>query len=143
MMTDNIHIIGYTAGVFDMFHAGHLNILKEAKQGCDYLIVAVSTDELVQSYKGKSPIIPYEERELIVGAIKYVDEVVKQTSLDKFDAYLKYHFDVLFVGEEWKGTDSWIGYETKLAQCGVKVVYVEKKYDITSTMLRDKIKRLE
>ena len=89
--------IGYTAGVFDLFHIGHLNILKRAREQCKYLMVAVSTDELVQRYKNKLPVIPYEERKTIIEAIKYVDEVVPQVNRDKIAAYEQYHFDVMFV----------------------------------------------
>jgi glycerol-3-phosphate cytidylyltransferase len=97
-------IIGYTSGVFDMFHIGHLNILRRAKEKCDYLIVGVSTDEVVQSYKNKTPIIPYEQRAAIVAAIRYVDEVVPQVSMDKLEFLKKRHFDIMFHGDEWKGT---------------------------------------
>ena len=93
---------GYTTGVFDMFHVGHLNIIKKAKEQCEYLIVGVSTDNLVQQYKHKLPIIPYEERLEIVKAIKYVDEVVPQTSLDKLQAWYGLQFDVMFHGSDWK-----------------------------------------
>jgi len=98
-------IKGYTAGVFDLFHIGHLNILKKAKENCDYLIVAVSTDELVEKYKAKKPIIPFEERKAIVEAIKYVDEVIAQEERDKIKAVDKYDIDVMFVGSDWKGSE--------------------------------------
>ena len=97
--------IGYTTGVFDMFHIGHLNILRRAKEQCDYLIVGVSTDELVRDYKNKTPIVPFEERKAIVDAIKYVDEVVPQTSMDKFEAWKKLHFNAIFHGDDWKGSN--------------------------------------
>ena len=96
--------IGYTTGVYDMFHIGHLNILKNAKEQCEYLIVGVSTDELVLDYKGKIPIIPYEERCVIVEAIKYVDKVVPQFTMDKLEAWKNLHFDVMFHGSDWKGS---------------------------------------
>ena len=105
-------IIGYTAGVYDLFHIGHLNLLKKAKENCDKLIVALTTDELV-TYKGKTPVIPLNERIEIVKAIRYVDEVVIQDDLDKFNAWKKHHYDILFVGDDWKGTDKWIKYEEK------------------------------
>src|SRR5690554_2830226 len=98
--------IGYTTGVFDMFHIGHLNILKKSKEMCDYLIVGVTTDELV-SYKNTKAIIPHEERMMIVESIKYVDKVVPQDNMDKFVAWERYKFDVIFVGDDWKGTDKW------------------------------------
>ena len=83
--------VGYTTGVFDMFHMGHLNIIKRAKEQCEYLIVGVSTDEVVQSYKHKTPVVAYDERAAIVEAIRYVDEVVPQTSMNKLEAWEKLH----------------------------------------------------
>ena len=85
--------VGYTTGVYDMFHVGHLNILRRAKEQCEYLIVGVSTDENVQTYKHKTPVIPYDQRAEIVHAIRYVDEVVPQENMDKFAAWEKLHFD--------------------------------------------------
>ena len=135
-------IIGYTAGVYDMFHIGHLNILKKAKELCDYLIVAVSTDELVQSYKGKSPIIPFENRKKIVEAIRYVDKVVPQTSADvegKKMSAIENNINIMFVGDDWKGTDKWNLIEKELAEIGVKVVYLPHTDGISSTILRKEI----
>ncbi len=97
-------VVGYTTGVFDMFHIGHLNVLRRAKENCDYLIVGVSTDELVQKEKKKLPVIPYDERAEIVAAIKYVDKVVIQENKNKIEAWEKYHFNKMFVGSDWKGT---------------------------------------
>jgi len=94
--------IGYTTGVFDLFHIGHLNILRRAKEQCEYLIVGVSTDELVMSYKNKTPVIPFEERKQIVEAIRYVDKVVAQETLDKVEAFSRLRYDVLFQGSDWK-----------------------------------------
>ena len=112
-------IIGYTTGVFDMFHIGHLNILKRAKEQCDYLIVGVSTNELVMKEKGKTPVIPYEERVEIVKAIKYVDKVVPQDNKKKYSAWEKYHFNKMFVGSDWKGTKVWNEFERQFAPIGV------------------------
>ena len=98
--------IGYTTGVFDLFHAGHLNILKQAKSLCEYLIVGVTVDELV-SYKKKSALIPYEDRLEIIESIKYVDKAVPQVSMDKFEAWEKYNFDAMFVGSDWQNTEKW------------------------------------
>lgn len=103
--------IGYTTGVFDMFHIGHLNILKRAKERCEHLIVGISTDELTLNYKNKKPIIPFEERCAIVSAIKYVDKVVPQEDMDKISAVKRYNVDAVFVGSDWKGTTAWLEYE--------------------------------
>ena len=132
-------IIGYTTGVYDMFHIGHLNILRRAKENCDYLIVGVSTDELVQKDKNKIPIIPFENRCAIVGAIKYVDQVVPQENKNKFEAWEKYHFHKMFVGSDWQGTPQWIGYEKQFREIGVEIVYFPHTDGISSTILRELI----
>ena len=132
-------IIGYTTGVFDMFHIGHLNILKRAKEQCDYLIVGVSTDELVQHEKNKLPIIPFQERCAIVEAVKYVDVVVPQENKNKFAAWEKYHFQKMFVGSDWKGTPSWDKFEKQLSPFGVEIVYLDHTDGISSTILRDRL----
>ena len=132
-------IIGYTTGVYDMFHIGHLNILKRAKEQCDYLIVGVSTDELVQHDKNKTPIIPFAERCAIVEAIKYVDKVVPQPDKNKFGAWEKYHFNKMFVGSDWKGTPQWARFEEEFAPVGVEIVYLDHTDGISSTILRDRL----
>lgn len=132
-------IIGYTTGVFDMFHIGHLNIIKRAKDQCDYLIVGVSTDELVQHDKNKSPIIPYADRCAIVESIKYVDKVVPQPDKNKFAAWERYHFNKMFVGSDWKGTEAWNRFEAQLAPVGVEIIYLDHTEGISSTILRDKL----
>lgn len=134
-------VIGYTTGVFDMFHIGHLNILRRAKEQCDYLIVGVSTDECVQSYKNKIPIIPFEHRSEIVRAIKYVDEVVPQETMDKLEFLKQRHFDVMFHGDEWKGSDLYNKYEKEFLKFGAKIVYLSHTDGISSTMLRDIVSR--
>lgn len=131
--------IGYTTGVYDMFHIGHLNILKRAKENCEYLIVGVSTDELVSNYKHKKPIIPFEDRLAIVEAIKYVDKVVAQDSMDKIVALDKFEFDVVFVGSDWQGTEKWNKIEEDFKARGVDVVYLSHTDGISSTILRDKL----
>ncbi len=130
--------IGYTTGVFDMFHIGHLNILKRAKEQCEYLIVGVSTDEVVQNYKHKTPIIPFEERAAIVNAIKYVDEVVPQISMDKMLAYNKLHFNVLFHGSDWKGSDMYNKIIDEFSRIGVDVIFLPHTDGISSTYIRKK-----
>ena len=123
-----------------MFHIGHLNILRRAKEKCDYLIVGVSTDECVQSYKHKTPIIPFEERAAIVAAIKYVDEVVPQTSMDKLEFLKRRHFDVMFHEDEWKGTELYNNYEKEFALYGAKIEYLSHTDGISSSLLREKLK---
>ena len=135
-------IIGYTAGVYDLFHVGHLNLLKKAKENCDKLIVALTTDELVK-YKGKTPVIPLSERMEIVRAIRYVDDVVIQDDLDKFNAWEKYHYDILFVGDDWKGTDKWNKYEQLLAKVGSKVMYFPYTKTTSSTLLTNVLKKIQ
>ncbi len=135
-------IVGYTTGVYDMFHIGHLNIIKRAKQNCDYLIVGVSTDELVIKEKGKIPVIPYQERTAIVEAIKYVDIVVPQVDKNKMAAWKKYHFNKMFVGSDWKGTEVWNAYEKEFEPLGIEIVYLPHTDGITSTMLTSVIKNL-
>ena len=133
--------VGYTTGVFDMFHVGHLNILKRARSMCDYLIVGVSTDELVRRDKNKTPIIPFAERMEIVSAIRYVDEVVPQIDKDKLGAYkrLDRKFDLMFVGSDWEGTPTWKRFEEEFAPFGVRIVYLPHTDGISSSILREKI----
>ena len=135
-------IIGYTTGVYDMFHIGHLNIIRSAKEQCDYLIVGVSTDELVRLDKKKTPVIPYEERAAIVAALKYVDRVVPQTDKNKFGAWEKYHFNKMFVGDDWKGTPQWVKYEEEFKPVGVEIIYLPHTDGISSTQLTEVIKNI-
>lgn len=132
-------IIGYTTGVFDMFHIGHLNILKRAKQECDYLIVGVTTDKLCFERKKKYPIICEKDRVEIVESIRYVDQVVLQEDMNKVDAVKKYQCNKVFVGSDWKGTNSWNEYEKQFGECGVEVVYLDHTDGISSTILREKL----
>lgn len=134
--------IGYTTGVYDMFHIGHLNILRRAKEQCDYLIVGVSTDDLVRLEKGKTPVIPYEERVAIVEALKYVDQVVPQVDKNKLAAWERYHFHKMFVGSDWEGTPQWKRYEEQLIPLGVEVIYLPHTNGISSTKLTGVIKQI-
>lgn len=138
-MAEKKYKIGYTTGVFDLFHVGHLNILKSAKEQCDYLIVGVSTDELVRSYKHKKPIIPFEERCAIVEAIKYVDRVIPQVSMDKVEAWKQLKFDVMFHGSDWKGSAMYNKYEKELSDLGVNVVFLPYTVGTSSTELAKKL----
>lgn len=134
--------IGYTAGVYDMFHIGHLNVIKNAKKRCDYLIVGVSTDDVVKQNKNKMPIIPFKERFEIVKAIKYVDEVIPQERYDvegKIKTVIEHKIDVMFVGSDWKNTEKWNHIEKELKKLGCEVVYLPHTEGISSTLLREKI----
>ena len=128
--------LGYTGGVYDLFHIGHLNLLKNAKGLCDKLIVGVTVDELV-AYKYKKAIIPFEERLEIVRSIKYVDAVIPQEEIDKYKIWEKIKFDVLFVGDDWFQDSSWQEMEKKLNDVGVRIVYFPYTKGISSTILRD------
>ncbi|WP_286437856.1 adenylyltransferase/cytidyltransferase family protein [Bacteroides acidifaciens] len=132
--------VGYTTGVFDMFHIGHLNILRRAKEQCEKLIVGVTTDELCFIRKNKYPIIKQEDRKEIVKSVRFVDEVIDQYDMNKLDTVKKIGADVVFVGSDWKGTSAWIEYEKEFAQLGCSVVYLSHTDGISSTILREKIK---
>ena len=135
-------VVGYTTGVFDLFHIGHLRLLQRAKSRCDRLIVGVSTDELVMTYKNKKPVIPFKERLEIVSALKCVDEVVPQRHRDKIAAYHEIKFDVMFVGSDWKGSDLFNEVESELAGYGVDVVYFEYTSNVSSTALQSTLQAI-
>ncbi len=128
--------VGYTQGVFDMFHIGHLNLLKQAKENCDYLIVGVNSDNLVLTYKKKKPVVPERERMAILEAIKYVDEVFIVDTLDKMDIYKCHPFNVVFIGNDWKGHPRWIQTERDLDSVGVIVEYLKYTQRVCSSELR-------
>lgn len=129
--------IGYTTGVFDLFHIGHLNILKRARLECDYLIVGITSDELSLSAKNQKPVIPFQERMEIVESIKFVDEVVPQTNYDKMEAWNNLKFDMMFVGDDWKGTDQWNIIEKDFSEYGVEIIYFPYTSHTSSTILRN------
>lgn len=133
--------IGYTAGVFDLFHIGHLNLLKNAKGMCDKLIVGVTTDELV-AYKNKKAVIPFEERLEIVRSIKYVDAVVAQKDMDKLTMCRELKADVLIVGDDWYNTPKWNAYEKEFAEYGIKIVYFPYTQGTSSTLINETLKKL-
>jgi len=134
-------VIGYTTGVYDLFHIGHLNLLRNAKSMCEKLIVGVSTDDLV-SYKHKKAVIPFEERLEIVKSIKYVDRVVAQENMDKFGAWEKLQFNVMFVGSDWKNTEKWNNYEKEFSKVNVKIVYFPYTKGTSSTILNETLKKI-
>lgn len=137
------YLIGYTQGVFDMFHIGHLNLLKQAKELCDILIVGVNSDDLVRSYKHKSTIIDENQRVNIISSIRYVDKAVIVNTLDKVDALKKFKFDALFIGDDWKGNPRWVETENKMKENGVDLVYLSRTQGISSTELRTKLDEMD
>ncbi len=134
-------VIGYTSGVYDLFHIGHLNLIRNAKGMCDKLIVGVTADDLV-SYKNKKVVIPHNERIEIVRAIEYVDSVVQQENMDKFEMWRKLKFDVMFVGDDWFDTQKWEEIEEKFKEVGVRIVYFPYTKGTSSTLLNDTLKKL-
>ena len=129
--------IGYTQGAFDMFHIGHLNLLKNAKAQCDILIVGVNSDALICSYKNKKTVIPEKDRKEIVKAIRYVDDVILATTLDKSEIWNNLKFDAIFIGSDWKGNERWTNTEKALSEKGADVVYLEYTHGVSSTILRE------
>lgn len=138
-MIEKKYKIGYTTGVFDMFHIGHLNILKRAKEQCDYLIVGVTTDALCYERKKKYPIICETDRMAIIAELRCVDQVIPQVNMDKLEAVKKYGIEAVFVGSDWKNTDAWKQYEKEFADVGCTVVYLDHTDGISSTILRDRL----
>ena len=134
-------IIGYTTGVFDLFHIGHLNLLRRAKAQCDHLIVGVTVDELVL-YKNKHAVIPFEERIEIVRSIKYVVEAVPQVNMNKMEAWEKYHFNRMFVGDDWKGTEKWNRIEEEMRSVGVELIYFPYTKGTSSTLINQVLLKL-
>lgn len=128
--------VGYTQGVYDMFHIGHLNLLNNARDLCEHLIVGVNSDELVTQYKHKLPVIPEEERRLIVANIKAVDACEIVDTLDKVENYKRFHYNAVFIGDDWKGNARWTQTEKDLAPYGVDVVYLPHTKGVCSTELR-------
>lgn len=131
--------IGYVQGSFDMFHIGHLNILKNAKSICDYLIVGVNSDDFMYSYKHKHPVIPEEERLEIIKSIKYVDEANIVNNRDKLEALEKFHFNALIMGDDYKGTEFYNKVEKQLEDKNVDIVYFPYTKTTSSTIVREKL----
>ena len=133
--------IGYTSGVYDLFHIGHLNLIKNAKGLCDKLIVGVTSDELV-SYKNKKAVIGHPERMEIVRSIKYVDAVVPQNDMDKFKMWERLKFDVMFVGDDWFESDKWKDLDERFKSVGVKIIYFPYTKGTSSTLINNTLKSL-
>lgn len=134
-------VIGYTTGVFDLFHVGHINVLRSARSMCDKLIVGVTVDELV-AYKNKKSVIPFEERLEIVAACKYVDLAVPQMSMEKLDAWDRYKFDIMFVGDDWYKTDKWEKFEKDFTSKGIRIIYFPYTKSTSSTLINDTLRKL-
>lgn len=134
--------VGYAPGVFDLFHIGHLNLLRAAKEHCDHLIAGVVSDEMAHRSKGSTPVVPTAERLAIVEAIRYVDEAVVEDVPYKLDMWKRLHFDVLVKGDDWKGTDRGEKLESDFAGVGVEVVYVSYTDRTSSTILRRALERI-
>jgi glycerol-3-phosphate cytidylyltransferase len=134
-------VIGYTTGVFDLFHIGHVHVLRNAKSMCDRLIVGVTTDNLV-SYKNKKAVIPFEERIEIVRACRYVDLAVPQDSMDKFEAFQRYKFNIMFVGDDWFKTEKWNTLDQEFADLGVRIIYFPYTQSTSSTLINSTLEKL-
>tara|TARA_Y100000768_G_C23975935_1_gene683055 strand:- start:745 stop:1149 length:405 start_codon:yes stop_codon:yes gene_type:complete len=133
-------ITGYTTGVFDLFHIGHLNILRNAKQICDKLIVGVTTDEYCRIYKGEPPYIPFKHRFDIINSIKFVDKTVPQVNHNKIEAWDKYKFDIMIVGNDWENTDKWKKYEEQFNKVNVEIAYLPRTKNVSSSQLKNLLK---
>jgi len=130
--------IGYTQGTFDMFHIGHLNLLHQASELCERLIVGVNTDQLVSEYKHKTPVVNEQDRAAIIRELRCVDEVVLCDTLKKTNAWQQLHFDVVFIGSDWKGDERWKQTEIDLKPLGAEVVYLRHTEGVSSSLLREK-----
>ncbi len=135
-------MIGYTAGAFDLLHTGHLNLLCNAKSICEVLIVAVSTDELVEKYKGRRPIIPFEQRIKLVRGVRWVDMAVRRGIRDIHAEWKKLKFDIVVVGDDWYGNAEWANWESLLKEHGVNVIYLPRTPDVSTTQIMDNIKAI-
>jgi len=136
-------IIGYTSGVFDLFHIGHLNILRNAKSLCDFLVVGVTTDEVTLDMKGHLPIIPFSERIQIVESIEFVDKAIPKSTKAIKDIWNIYEFNLMIKGDDWKGTNKGKNLEKELAEFGIKIKYLPYTEHTSSTILRNIISNFD
>ena len=137
--TEKKYKIGYTDGVYDLFHIGHLNMIQTAKGHCEYLIVGVHGDDVVEGYKNHKPIINENDRKRIIESVKGVDRAEINRFRDKLKLWELYHFDVIFIGDDWKGTERWNNFEKVLAEINVDVVYVPYTQGISTTDINKRI----
>ena len=138
---DEKTVIGYTSGVYDLFHIGHLNLLKNAAAMCDKLIVGVTSDELV-AYKNKKAVIPHQERMEIVRSIEYVDAVVPQDDMEKFKMWEKLKFDIMFVGDDWHDSPKWKELDEQFRNVGVKIIYFPYTKGVSSTLINKTLENI-
>ncbi len=134
-------IIGYTTGVYDLFHVGHVRMLRNAKAMCDRLIVGVTTDELV-SYKNKRAVIPFDERLEVVHSCKYVDVAIPQLDMNKMDAWKRYKFNIMFVGDDWYQTEKWESLDKEFSALGVSIIYYPYTKGTSSSIINETLNRL-
>jgi glycerol-3-phosphate cytidylyltransferase len=130
------HTVGYAPGVYDLFHIGHLNVLRHARSRCDYLVAGVVSDEMATLAKGHPPVIPLVERLEIIRSIRYVDAAFVETVPDKLETWRQVRFHVIFKGDDWRGTEKGERLERELAPVGVEVVYFPYTAHTSSTVLR-------
>jgi glycerol-3-phosphate cytidylyltransferase len=137
------HRVGYAPGVYDLFHVGHLNILRHARSRCDYLVAGVVSDEMAELAKGRPPVIPLVERLEIIRSIRFVDAAFVETVPDKLVTWQQVRFDVLFKGDDWRGTPKGEKLERDFGTVGVEVVYFPYTVHTSSTQLRDVLDAIE
>ncbi|MFI1198413.1 adenylyltransferase/cytidyltransferase family protein [Streptomyces sp. NPDC020883] len=130
------HRVGYAPGVYDLFHVGHLNLLRHARSRCDHLVAGVVSDDMARRAKGQAPVIPLIERLEIVRSVRYVDATFVETVPDKLETWQQVRFDVIFKGDDWRGTSKGIRLERDFAPLGVEVVYFPYTVHTSSTLLR-------
>jgi glycerol-3-phosphate cytidylyltransferase len=136
-------IIGYTTGVFDLFHIGHLNIIKESKKKCDYLIVAVSNDKLAFKLKKKKPVIPFKERIEIIKSLKHVDRVVEEKIDDKTKVKKKYKINIIFKGDDWKNTKKWNQLGKELKKQNIKIIFIKYTKKTSSSLIKKILNKMD
>jgi glycerol-3-phosphate cytidylyltransferase len=135
--------IGYASGAFDLLHVGHINLLKRAKELCDYLVAGVYSDDCIMQYKGKKTFFDTDMRKEIIKSIKYVDEVSVRENRDKLEAWNDFKFDVLIIGDDWKGSEEWNRHEEEMKGVGADIVYLPYTKGISASIIKERIKNMD